>query len=925
MPNIVVSQAPQPSPRFHRKTISYTEKTSSLLSTVSKTNDIPNSSDSTIRTNLRSSVPNTASSDTVNSRKVPKRHSVYKVPLDRGSETSSSTQVDVPSNEKKTRSFGGTSFFGKLRSQGSTKPVSNVRTNDAKENTGTKPIPIVNSKDKSRARANSLFMEDSGSTEMEIKASKAKRFSSILPASNQPSKPQSKPTSTKSNFTIPLSSRLTRPTKSFELKTADRRKSGPAAASTHAASAAASEYSASNQQSLTSSIASTNTTTSSTVTNKTQQHRVNQPQPPVRAHSPILPRESIIRKRVEETTQADSLSSLSSSDTSDKEVFITKRGSTLSLNSLQTTKARREAMEKLTGSGSYEPSDSSKTFASPGELRAGILSSSSLAAKLSSSRLSLTSNHSRLSCSLAGIDENSTKSVRINDKHTFCDDAPSGRSSILSSASSVTLSRQGTPSRGNTPFDSDRDESRDNTPSFESKTLDPYTILKMYGHKLSLFERGEVLDYPEIHFFGQNIRKKLVKGEGTANFGYDDSKGDYYVILHDHLAYRYEILEVLGKGSFGKVVRVRDHKTGKLMAVKIIRNKKQFHTQALVEVKILECIVRWDPDDAHNLIHMYESFYFRNHLCISFELLDLNLYDHLKANSFQGCSINFIRRVTVQILQALCLLKKHHVVHCDLKPENILLKSRKSSQVKVIDVGSSCFESERIYTYIQSRFYRAPEVILGVPYSMAIDMWSLGCILAELYTAHPLFPGENEKEQLSCIMEAIGAPPAHLVEKSARKIAFFDSNNAPRPVVNSKGKRRRPGHRPLSQTLKCNDDGFLDFVSRCLEWDPQKRMTPEEALRHYWIQGTSPEPRLSRHSPESLVKTRQRRKSMIDKNQLSTIDEQSYFRASAAKPITIRNNKVNPDLGPKSAGLLGTSYQSSIDFLRRHARHKVQD
>ncbi|ORY01844.1 kinase-like protein [Basidiobolus meristosporus CBS 931.73] len=606
-------------------------------------------------------------------------------------------------------------------------------------------------------------------------------------------------------------------------------------------------------------------------------------------------------------------------------MFITKRGSSLSINSLKKTDTRRISLDKAKANELDEPSDSTKPYGSPGETRAGILSSSSLAAKLSSSRLSLISNHSRLSCSLAGIDENSTKSVRINDKHTVCEGDRSGRSSILSSASSATLSRQGTPSRDNTPFESDRDESRNNTPSFESKILDPYTILKTYGHKLSLFERGEVLDYPEVYFFGQHIRKKLVKGEGTANFGYDDNKGDYHVTLHDHLAYRYEILEVLGKGSFGKVVRVRDHKTGKFMAIKIIRNKKQFHTQALVEVKILECIVRWDPDDTHNLIHMYDSFYFRNHLCISFELLSLNLYDHIKANSFQGCSINFIRRVTVQILQALCLFKKHHVVHCDLKPENILLKSTKSSQVKVIDVGSSCFESERIYTYIQSRFYRAPEVILGIPYSMAIDMWSLGCILAELYTAHPLFPGESEKEQLSCIMEALGIPPAHLIEKSARKIAFFDSNNAPRPVVNSKGKRRRPGHRPLSQTLRCNDDGFLDFVSRCLEWDPQKRMTPEEALRHYWIRGTSPEPRLARNSPESLIKTRQRRKSMIDKNQLSTIDEQTYFRGSAVKPITIRNNKVNPDLGPKSAGLLGTSYQTSIDFLRRHARHKAQE
>jgi dual specificity tyrosine-phosphorylation-regulated kinase 2/3/4 len=88
-------------------------------------------------------------------------------------------------------------------------------------------------------------------------------------------------------------------------------------------------------------------------------------------------------------------------------------------------------------------------------------------------------------------------------------------------------------------------------------------------------------------------------------------------------------------------------------------------------------------------------------------------------------------------LQAcLKLLRKVKIVHCDLKPENILLKSANKSAIKVIDFGSSCFEHERIYTYIQSRFYRSPEVILGIPYDMAIDMWSFGCILAELYTGN---------------------------------------------------------------------------------------------------------------------------------------------------------------------------------------------
>jgi dual specificity tyrosine-phosphorylation-regulated kinase 2/3/4 len=89
--------------------------------------------------------------------------------------------------------------------------------------------------------------------------------------------------------------------------------------------------------------------------------------------------------------------------------------------------------------------------------------------------------------------------------------------------------------------------------------------------------------------------------------------------------------------------------------------------------------------------------------------------------------------------------------------------------IRLIDFGSSCFVNECVYTYIQSRFYRAPEVILGLGYGMPIDMWSLGCVLAELHTGYPLFPGENETEQIQCIMEILGVPQKSLIQRSTRK------------------------------------------------------------------------------------------------------------------------------------------------------------
>ena len=244
-----------------------------------------------------------------------------------------------------------------------------------------------------------------------------------------------------------------------------------------------------------------------------------------------------------------------------------------------------------------------------------------------------------------------------------------------------------------------------------------------------------------------------------------------------------------------------------------------------------------DPQNKHSMVNFTQSFYFRGHLCISTELLDMNLYEFIKAHSFRGFSLRIIRRFTKQILSSLNLLKQKRVIHCDLKPENILLRHPLHSEIKVIDFGSSCFENEKVYTYIQSRFYRSPEVILGMTYGMPIDMWSVGCILAELYTGVPIFPGENEQEQLACIMEVFGPPEKHLIEKSTRKKLFFDSMGKPRLTVSSKGRRRRPSSKTLQQALKCDDEPFIDFLTRCLRWDPDRRMRPEDAIRHEFITG----------------------------------------------------------------------------------------
>ena len=403
---------------------------------------------------------------------------------------------------------------------------------------------------------------------------------------------------------------------------------------------------------------------------------------------------------------------------------------------------------------------------------------------------------------------------------------------VIGRKSSVETTPKGTPRNRNISLP----KSQDSSAVFETLALpiSPATALQLFIQDLTSFEQGEVLEYPQIFFLGLRS-KKLHPNAYDKNYGYDDERSDYKLVQGDHIAYRYEVIEMLGKGSFGQVCRCFDHKEKVCVAVKVIRNKKRFHKQGVVEVRVLDHIVKHDKEEIANAIFMKDKFLFRNHLCITFELLSINLYELMKSNSFQGFSLGLIRRFAIQILCCLKFTYKHKIIHCDLKPENILLKQPNKSGIKVIDFGSSCFETERIYTYIQSRFYRAPEIMLGIPYTVAIDMWSVGCILGELFTGYPLFPGEREQEQLLCIMEVLGLPSPYLLSQASRKKLFFDKDSNPRIEPNSRGRVRYPGTRSLKEKIRCSDSKFLNLVSRCLDWDPETRITPDEALAHEWI------------------------------------------------------------------------------------------
>lgn len=363
----------------------------------------------------------------------------------------------------------------------------------------------------------------------------------------------------------------------------------------------------------------------------------------------------------------------------------------------------------------------------------------------------------------------------------------------------------------------------------EEKVLTPREALRKYKNVLTEYEKGEIIDYSHIYFVSTVAKRH----EQPATFS--DSKKYYNIIINDQIAYRYEVLEYIGKGSFGQALKCFDHKEKQIVALKILRCKKKLYKQGMVEANILKYIREKDPENAAHIVRVIDCFVFRMHIMITTELLSINLYKFLSNNNFNGISLGLIRHFASQLVEALCFLRLHRIIHCDLKPENILLEQPNKSAIKLIDFGSSCFSDEKVYNYIQSRFYRAPEIILGMSYTMSIDMWSVGCILAELYVGYPIFPGENEPEQMSMIMEVIGVPPEDVLESASRRGVFFDEEGSPYLFQSADGRVRIPGSRTVQDVLRCPDSSFADFVKRCLVWSPERRMTPDAAKLHPWL------------------------------------------------------------------------------------------
>lgn len=181
----------------------------------------------------------------------------------------------------------------------------------------------------------------------------------------------------------------------------------------------------------------------------------------------------------------------------------------------------------------------------------------------------------------------------------------------------------------------------------------------------------------------RNPRRVLTKpSKGVKNDGYDNEDSDYILYVNDILGSeetnhknRYLILDVLGQGTFGQVVKCQNLKTQEVVAVKVVKNKTAYFNQSMMEVSVLDLLNgRMDKNDDHHILRLKDTFIHKQHLCLVFELLSVNLYELIKQNQFRGLSTTLVRVFAQQLLNGLCLLNKAKLIHCDLKPENILLK-----------------------------------------------------------------------------------------------------------------------------------------------------------------------------------------------------------------------------------------------------------
>ncbi|VVA91202.1 unnamed protein product [Arabis nemorensis] len=337
---------------------------------------------------------------------------------------------------------------------------------------------------------------------------------------------------------------------------------------------------------------------------------------------------------------------------------------------------------------------------------------------------------------------------------------------------------------------------------------------------------------------------------------WDDAEGYYSYQFGELLDGRYEILGTHGKGVFSTVVRAKDTKAElaepEEVAIKIIRSNETMHKAGQTEVQILKKLAGSDPENKRHCVRFLSSFKYRNHLCLVFESLHLNLREVLKKFGRNiGLKLSAVRVYAMQLFISLKHLRNCGVLHCDIKPDNMLVNGD-NNVLKLCDFGSAMFAGKNEVTpYLASRFYRAPEIILGLSYDHPLDIWSVGCCLYELYSGKVLFPGSTNNDMLRLHMELKGPFPKKMLRKGAFIDQHFDQdlNFYATEEDSSTGKAIKR----MMVNIQAKDFGsvikgysgedpkvlvhFRDLLDKIFILDPQKRLTVSQALAHPFITG----------------------------------------------------------------------------------------
>ncbi|KAK2956488.1 putative serine/threonine protein kinase [Blattamonas nauphoetae] len=404
--------------------------------------------------------------------------------------------------------------------------------------------------------------------------------------------------------------------------------------------------------------------------------------------------------------------------------------------------------------------------------------------------------------------------------------------------------------------------------------------------------------YPQYPYSPINREKGKIltaNSELSQPNGFDNRNGDYIFRVGDVIAKtdsmgrimgnKYVVESLLGAGSFGQVMRCLCKETYQTFAVKVIKNLPAYTKQANLEARILQDLIVADPQNKHHTLRLIDHFMFKGHLCFVTEMHGMDIYSVLKQNKFRGFNLAIISKILEQILDCLTVTWRIGLIHSDLKPENLLL-DHCLPFIRVIDFGSAAYEGYTVFSYVQSRYYRSPEVILGLPYDCRVDMWSVGCIAAELFIGHPLFPGCHEHDQIFRITNMLGPFPSEMVKMGKKSGKYYVSDptqpHGYRFATNEEySKRANPSKQPraygyvqptLDLTIEAHQKlhspthislintpeylVYLDFIKRCLAYNPYDRMTPLEALSHPFITRSLHHPPyspLSHHSPSSLL------------------------------------------------------------------------